>query len=132
MNYLLDTNICIFYMKNKFNLIHKLNLYNNNNFFISEITLAELLYGIENSVKKNENYLVLTDFLKTVQILPINNSLSLFAFEKSRLKKLGLLIDNFDLLIGTSAVGNNMILVTNNTKHLARISNIHIEDWTIE
>ena len=131
MKYLLDTNICIFYMQGKFDLINKFKLKENDEYYISEITLAELLYGVANSKKITLNNSNLNKFLNKTEILPIRNSLILFANEKARLRSLGLIIDNFDLLIGTSAVQNEMILVTNNLKHFNRISNIKIEDWTL-
>jgi len=49
---------------------------------------------------------------------------------KARLKKLGTLIDDFDLLIGTTAITYQIIMLTNNTNHLSRISNIQLEDGT--
>lgn len=132
MNYLLDTNICIFYIKEKYDLERKFELFEGYNFYVSEITVAELLYGIECSSKKEENYKNMKEFLSPINVLNISNSLPLFAKEKARLRKMGLMIDNFDLLIGTSAVQNEMILVTNNVKHFNRISGIVIEDWTIQ
>lgn len=56
----------------------------------------------------------------------------LYAKEKARLTKLGEIIPDFDIFIGTTAVANDYILVTNNTKHLSRVQNIEIEDWTKE
>jgi tRNA(fMet)-specific endonuclease VapC len=47
-----------------------------------------------------------------------------------RLKRLGTRIDDFDLLIGASAIENDLILVTNNISHLGRMADIQIEDWT--
>ena len=57
-------------------------------------------------------------------------SYKVFAKEKARLEKLGTRIDDFDIIIGETAIANNLILVTNNTKHLRRMSNIRLEDWT--
>ncbi|WP_139279424.1 PIN domain-containing protein [Tangfeifania diversioriginum] len=54
----------------------------------------------------------------------------MYAKEKARLRKQGKPIDDFDLLIGVSAVVNNMVLVTNNESHFKRIQNIQIENWT--
>jgi tRNA(fMet)-specific endonuclease VapC len=39
------------------------------------------------------------------------------------------MIDDFDLLIGATAINHNMIMVTNNVAHLSRLENIIIEDW---
>ena len=72
----------------------------------------------------------LNKFLTGVQILPIFDSLDIYANEKSRLKKEGNPIDDFDLLIGASAIANDLILVTNNTKHFQRLNNIKLENWT--
>jgi len=62
-------------------------------------------------------------------VLPILNAIETFAKEKSRLRKTGNMIDDFDLLIGATAIANNMILVTENEKHLSRLSGIQIENW---
>jgi tRNA(fMet)-specific endonuclease VapC len=126
---LFDTNICIYYIKGKFNLNEKFKSVPKSKRFISEITLAELKYGVENSQHPDKNRSILEDFLSGIQILPIFNSLDLYAIEKAKLRKNGLIIDDFDLLIGVSSISNNMILVTNNESHLGRISNISIENW---
>lgn len=126
-SYLIDTNICIYYIKGKYNLKEKFNTIPRSNLFISEITLAELKYGVKNSQNPQKNQLVLEDFLTGVQILPIFNALDLYAIEKARLRKSGQIIDDFDLLIGVSAVANDMILVTNNESHFGRINHIKIE-----
>lgn len=130
MRYLLDTNICIYFMKGLYGLNEKIKDVDVKNCFISEITLAELKFGVENSVKKKKNAKVLELFLSDIKILPIFNSLDYYAKEKARLKKSGEIIDDFDLLIGVSSVVNKMLLVTNNQKHFLRIKNIKIEDWT--
>ena len=69
------------------------------------------------------------DFANEIAIVPIYNSLSIYAKEKARLRKAGNLIDDFDILIGVTAVANNLVLVTENQKHLSRISKVKIENW---
>lgn len=129
--YLLDTNICIYYIKGRYNLDKKFDAIDEDLLFISEITLAELKFGIENSASPDKNRAVLQDFLSGVQILPIFDSLDIFAKEKARLRKSGTPVDDFDLFIGASAVANDMVLVTNNAKHFERIDGIVIENWTM-
>jgi tRNA(fMet)-specific endonuclease VapC len=85
--YLIDTNICIFYIRGKFNLKEKFEKVDSDNCFISEITLGELKFGVENSERKEENEKVLDRFLKGVKIIPIFHSLDLYAIEKARLRK---------------------------------------------
>jgi tRNA(fMet)-specific endonuclease VapC len=96
---------------------------------ISEITLAELKYGAELSGRVQENTQLLNEFARRIGILPIFSGIDIFAKEKARLKNLGSLIDDFDLLIGSSAVANNLILVTDNEKHFNRFEHIVIENW---
>ncbi len=127
---MLDTNICIYYIKGKFGLKEKFRIVKKENLFISEITLAELKFGVRNSESPKKNQATLEDFLTGVQIIPIFNALDLYAEEKARLRKTGQTIDDFDLLIGVSSVANGMLLVTNNESHFERITNIEIENWT--
>jgi tRNA(fMet)-specific endonuclease VapC len=130
--YLLDTNICIYFMKGMFNLKEKLQKIELDNLFISEITLAELKYGVENSQNKDQNRKTLEAFINGVQIVPIFHSLDVYASEKARLKKLGNPLDDFDLLIGATAVNQQLTMVTNNTKHFERMQGLRLEDWTLE
>ena len=128
--YLLDTDISVFYLRGKHNINRKMKeIIGYDNCFISEITLAELKYGAELSEKADENLRSVNEFADKIGILPIFNSLDLYAKEKARLKKAGNMIDDFDLLIGCSAIKNGLILVTNNENHFERIENIRIENW---
>ena len=127
--YLIDTNICVYYIKGLFNLHKKFAEIGADNLYISEITIAELKYGLENSTRKEDNRKIIERFISSIQIVPIIGSLDIYAKEKTKLKKKGQLIDDFDLLIGSSAIANEMILVTRNVKHFNRISGINIENW---
>jgi tRNA(fMet)-specific endonuclease VapC len=128
--YLIDTNIAIFYMKGKFDLERKFDKVASEDCFISEITLAELKFGVEKSEKPEKNKKALDNFLTGVQILPIFHSLDLFASEKARLQKAGTTLDDFDLLIGVTSVTHKLTMVNNNTNHFKRIKGIKLEDWT--
>ncbi|MCG3164569.1 MAG: tRNA(fMet)-specific endonuclease VapC [Bacteroidia bacterium] len=128
--YLIDTNTCIYYIKGKFELRKKFEKADPDNCFISEITLAELKFGVANSEKKEKNQKALANFLTGVKIVPIFHSLDLYATEKARLRKAGTPVDDFDLLIGVTSVTHNLTLVTNNTDHFKRIKGITLEDWT--
>jgi tRNA(fMet)-specific endonuclease VapC len=88
------------------------------------------MFGVENSEKKEKNKKALDDFLSGIKIIPIFQSLDLYAKEKARLRKLGTVIDDFDLLIGATSVSHNLVMVTNNTDHFKRIKGITLEDWT--
>lgn len=128
--YLVDTNICVYYMKGLYGLQEKVRKVGSENCLISEITLAELKYGVENSQHREKNAVALNRFLTGVTIIPIFSCFDVYAKEKARLRKAGRIVDDFDLLIGATAVANNLIMVTNNLNHLGRVKDIRIEDWT--
>ncbi len=130
MQYLIDTNICIYYLKGLFSLDKKFVQAGSDNCFISEITLAELKFGVENSQSIEKNRKALEDFLTGMQILPLFQAIDTYAREKARLRKKGTSVDDFDLLIGATAVVYSLTLVTNNTRHFDKIKNIKLEDWT--
>ena len=117
-------------MKGKFDLEVTFDKARAENCCISEITLAELKFGVEKSEKPEKNKKALDNFLTGIQILPIFHSLDLYAKEKARLQKAGITIDDFDLLIGVTSVTHQLTMVTNNTNHFKRISGIKLEDWT--
>ncbi|MEM1322893.1 MAG: type II toxin-antitoxin system VapC family toxin [Bacteroidota bacterium] len=133
MNYLLDTNIIIFFFKGKFGIDEKIASIASiasGNCYISEITLAELKYGAFSSSNPEKHLRQINQFVEMVKVLPITAAIDQFAKEKARLRKDGKLIDDFDLLIGCTAIINELILVTNNTKHFTRLQDIELEDWT--
>jgi len=133
--YLLDTNICIHFLKGEYDLKNKIQQVGLENCYFSEITILELLFGVENSAdtKKEQNRNKFLNFYNFIEerIIPINSSFEIYAKEKVRLKKMGKLIAEFDMLIGCTAIANDMIVVTRNTKHFEKLKNIQLENWII-
>lgn len=129
MKYLIDTNVCIHFFRGKFNLIDRFETVKLSNCAISEITLAELIFGAENSSNPKKNYKLIDKFTERTKILPIYNAISIYAKEKVRLRKKGEMISDFDLLIGSTAISNDLIMVTENVKEFKRITDIRIENW---
>ena len=129
--YLLDTNICAYFLNGKFNLESKIDEVGFENCVVSEITIAELKYGVQKSTLKEKNRKTLESFQTKFDIIPIFPSLDIYAKEKARLKTKGKVLDDFDLLIGSTAIFNKLILVTKNVSDFDRLEDIEIEDWTI-
>ena len=130
MQYLLDTNICVFFLRGKFNLDQAIKEKGRENCFISEITVLELRYGAENSDDPVKSHKSVDDFLNGLSIIPMFGSIRLYAKEKVRLRRIGKLIhDEFDLLIGVTAIDNKLTLVTDNLKDFGRLDGIKIETW---
>jgi tRNA(fMet)-specific endonuclease VapC len=130
--YLLDTNICAYFFNGKFSLLEKIREIGFENCVVSEITIAELKYGIAKSTKKEMNQHVLDTFQSKIEVLPIFPALDIYAIEKARLKTKGKMLDDFDLLIGSTAIFNNLTLVTKNISDFNRLDGIVIEDWTTD
>lgn len=129
MKYLLDTNICIHFFRGKYNLDSRFKEVGISNCSISEITLAELIYGAENSSNKEKNLKLIESFIKNLTIIPIIDCIYFYGSEKARLRKAGIMISDFDLLIGATAVSGDFIMVTENLNEFQRIEGINIENW---
>lgn len=125
----MDTNICISLIQNKFGIRERIKSVGLENCFVSEISIAELFYGAAKSKRKSEHIKDVALITHMFSILPIYQSLELYGDIKAVLKTKGMPIDDFDILIGASAIYSNLIMVTGNVKHFARLPNIEIENW---
>ena len=129
MKFLLDSNICIHFLRGKYNIIEKLNEVGIDNCAISEITLAELVFGAEKSDNPKKNHKLIEKFIGQLSILPIFDAIQTYGKEKARLQSEGKMISDFDLLIGCTSIENDLIMVTENIKEFDRIKGIKIENW---
>jgi len=130
MQYLLDTNICVFHLRGKLNLEKIIEEKGRENCFISEMTVLELRFGAENSSYPSMHHEAVDNFLKELAIVPVSSCIMRYAKEKVRLRKTGRpMNDEFDLLIGVTAVENKLILVTDNTKDFEKLDGIKLVNW---
>jgi tRNA(fMet)-specific endonuclease VapC len=130
MQYLLDTNTCVFYLRGKLKLDEIIREKGKENCFISEITVFELRFGAENSDDVAKSNKAVDNFINGLSIIPIYSSVKRYAKEKVRLRKMGKpMNDEFDLLIGVTSVENKLTLVTDNAKDFERIEGIRMENW---
>ena len=130
MQYLLDTSICVFFLRGKLKLDEIIREKGTENCFISEITVFELRYGAENSENPTKSHKAVDLFVNGISIIPIVGSIKRYAKEKVRLRRLGKpMHDEFDLLIGVTAIENRLTLVTDNVTDFENLNNIKIENW---
>lgn len=131
MTYMLDTNICVYAIKNKPSYIYdtiELNI--NKGVCISTITYAELMHGVYKSANIEKNLIQLTKFCSILEILPFcSNSSVEYGKTIAYLQKLGTPIGAMDALIGSHAKSLELTIVTNNMKEFNRIPNLKIENW---
>ena len=131
MMYMLDTNICIYIIKQKpKSVIDKFKKMKNANICISSITYSELLYGAEKSSNIAKNLLALTMFLSNIEILSYDESASIdYGIIRSKLEKQGKIIGPLDMLIAAHAKSLNITLVSNNLKEFERVDGLKLENW---
>jgi len=131
MKYMLDTNICIYLIREKsIKMLNRLRKIDTNDICISSITLSELEYGIQKSNFPERNKLALTEFLVPLTILPYDDvAASEYGKIRNYLEKEGKIIGAMDLLIGAHALSLNLTLVTNNMKEFERIRKLKLENW---
>ena len=131
--YLLDTNICIHFLRGEYRLNERLAAIGLAQCFVSEITIAELLFGAANSAPawQARQHQQVTEFreLFAEQVLLIAPALEIFADQKAALRRSGRPIDDFDILIGSTAVAHGLTLVTRNTRHFSGLVNLPLENW---
>jgi tRNA(fMet)-specific endonuclease VapC len=132
MQYLLDTSICVFFLRGKLNLDGIIKEKGKTNCFISEVTVLELRYGAENSENRIKSHKAVDLFVSGITIIPIFGSINRYAKEKVRLRRIGKpMHDEFDLLIGVTSIENKLTLVTDNIKDFELLDGIKIENWFI-
>jgi tRNA(fMet)-specific endonuclease VapC len=130
MQFLLDTSICVFFLRGKLNLDEVIRNLGLKNCFISELTVFELKYGAENSDNPKKSHEAVNRFIKGLTVIPIYGVVDTYAKEKVRLKKNGTpMHDEFDLIIGVTAIQNDIVLVTDNTKDFKFFDKLKIENW---
>jgi len=130
MNYLLDTNICIYFLKQHPEIIKQMGQCCNDEIALSIITLAELQFGAYNSSQVENNIKRIAFLRERVRLLNLTpNTTDIYAKTKASLRKSGNIIDDFDILIGASAIENDLTLVTDNERHFSRIENLRMVNW---
>ena len=131
--YLLDTNICIHWSKDEFGVRQKVRQVGGENCFISELTIAELIYGIAKSAPTrqatNRHSLNILQQLFAGRTLLVGPCFEVYGAEKVRLRAIGRPVDDFDLMIGSTALAHGLTLVTRNTRHFADLKNLALENW---
>jgi tRNA(fMet)-specific endonuclease VapC len=134
MKYLLDTNICIYIIKQKpKNVLDRFKSHRLGEIGISSITSAELHYGISKSANFNKNQVALNQFLIPLEIFDFDYNASVeYGKIRFELEKAGTPIGPLDLLIAAHAKSLAMTLVTNNEKEFNRVSGLKIQNWTKE
>jgi tRNA(fMet)-specific endonuclease VapC len=130
LEYMLDTNICIYVLKNrpperheKFDRMAEL-------LRISSITLCELYYGAETSTRRLTNLETSTEFIARLEVLDFSATAAAHHGQlRADLERQGQPARPYDMLIGAPARSESLIVATNNRREFARMPGGRAENW---
>jgi tRNA(fMet)-specific endonuclease VapC len=134
VNYLLDTNICSYIIRQKPQVVlQKFQALAAGDVAVSAITVAELQYGVAKSQQPERNQIALYQFLAPLVILPFTEETAVFYGNlRAQLEKNGSPIGALDTLIAAHALAERLILITNNQREFARVPGLQVENWVDE
>lgn len=135
MKYMLDANICIYIINKKpISYIEKLELLEKKHpIAISSIVLAELQYGVSNSMFKEQNQINVNSLISKLEVMDFSAQCAFYYGEiRAELKRKGIIIGNNDLLIASHAICEEAALVTNNASEFSRIKELKLVNWSID
>ncbi len=131
MRYMLDTNICIYMIRQKpAKVLQKLKQLNPEDICISSVTYAELVYGVEKSMATEKNRLALSLMLAQTEILDFDaRAADEYGKIRADLEKRGVPIGSLDMMIAGHARALGYTVVTNNMKEFGRVKDLMMENW---
>jgi tRNA(fMet)-specific endonuclease VapC len=134
MRLLLDTNICVYALRNRPpQVIRRLQTVGRAAVAVSVITVLELRQGADKSQKPVINHAALDDFLEPMAVLPFEEHDALAAARiRADLERIGRPIGDFDSLIAAQGLTRNLVVVTNNVEEFGRVPDLKIVNWAEE
>lgn len=127
--YLLDTCTCISMFRNEGRVRDTLRRIGTKNCYISEITVAELYFGLAKAEDKKRKLDDIREVQRFFRVIPAYASFKEYGEIRYSLEHTGQRVDQFDLLIGATALHHDLTLVTSNLKHFERMQGVKIENW---
>ena len=128
---MLDTNICIYIIKNKPTIVkERFKSFNIGELCISSITVSELMYGAFKSQYVEKNLKAIEAFLLPFEVVEYDYSAAVaYGKVRAKLEKQGQVIGNMDMQIAGHALSLDMIVVTNNVKEFKRVDKLVLDNW---
>ncbi len=131
MKILLDTNICIYLLKNNYPKVRAhFDQYRAGEVGVSSITVAELWFGVEKSRQRERSSEILGEFLSPLEVVSFDSAAaSCYGQVRADLERQGKTIGPLDMLIAAHALSSNLTLVTNNLREFSRVSGLYCTNW---
>ncbi|OVE93468.1 VapC toxin family PIN domain ribonuclease [Agrobacterium tumefaciens] len=129
--FMLDTNICIFTVKNRPQQVRDAFNCSHDQFCISSVSLMELICGAEKSASPEKNLSVVEGFAARLEVLPYDELAASHTGQlRAELARSGIPIGPSDQLIAGHARSRGLVMVTNNRHEFDRLPGLRVEDWT--
>ena len=134
MNYLIDTNVCIVYLKGRnSNLKQRIETVAVEEIAVCSVVKAELCFGAMKSANPERNFALQQTFLAQFVSMPFDDLAAIaFGTVRAQLESRGTPIGAYDLQIAAIALVNNLTLVTHNTREFRRVDGLQVENWEAE
>ena len=134
MKYLLDTNVCIIYLKGRnLNLKQRIDALPIKEITVCSVVKAELYFGAMKSTNPERTFALQQAFLNQFVSLPFDDpAATTFGTIRAQLETRGTPIGAYDLQIAAIALAKNLTLVTLNTREFERVEGLQLEDWEVE
>jgi tRNA(fMet)-specific endonuclease VapC len=130
LKYMLDTNICIFTIKDKPQEVRQAFNRHHGQLCISSVTLMELIYGAEKSAAPEKNLEVIEGFVARLDVLSYDNLAAEHTGQlRAELARNGTPIGPYDQMIACHARSRGLIVVTDNLREFERVPGLRTEDW---
>ena len=131
MRLLLDTNICIYLIKEKpAQVLQKFSSYSVGDIGVSSITVAELQFGVHKSQHPAQNQRALEQFLNPLVIVDFDyNAAIVYGKIRAALEIQGQPIGPLDTLIAAHALSLNLALITNNLSEFSTVPSLKTVNW---
>lgn len=129
--FLLDTNMCIYAMKEAFKgLNRKIFSLDPKDVMVSSVTVYELEYGAAKSKWGERTQQNLALFLAPFTIIPFNSDDAVTAGKiRACLERLGTPIGPYDIQIAAQGLARDLTVITHNMAEFSRVPNLKLEDW---
>ncbi|MGJ3502191.1 tRNA(fMet)-specific endonuclease VapC (plasmid) [Piscirickettsia salmonis] len=133
MLYMLDTNICIYLIKQKPRSYYErlMEVEKSRHILaISSIVLSELQFGVARSQHQRKNQEAINTLVNKLEVLPYEEKAAKYYGDlRTNLQRKGTVIGGNDMIIAAHALSEKAVLVTHNTKEFQRVEHLELEDW---
>lgn len=131
--FLLDTNACILFLNGKSEPLQQKITQNLADIYLCDVVIMELFYGAYKSQHVTKNLAKVESFSKMFPILTFNEQIAKISGEiRANLAKQGTPIGAYDVLIASTALYYDKIVITHNVKEFSRVTPLTWRDWQME